>query len=176
MVSSAVIVFDGRITECYFWQCCSSVVTVGFRCFIFQLHGTILGIQWGTRLDRWADFFLGCVSPEMSFLFKSSATAWGRDDYFCLCTSWRTDWSTLPFGLEKGSCTWRYWLWISLRNSKNVYTLHFSGFHVPLWICTAKLFGVRFLGEVLLNLYIGDRWQLDWTKRKDVCHGWSVPL
>lgn len=36
MASTAVIVFDGRITECYFWECCSSVVTVEFRCFIFN--------------------------------------------------------------------------------------------------------------------------------------------
>ena len=67
MVSTAVIVFDGRITEFYFWECCSSVVTVEFRCFIFQLHATI-----PEELDSTAGliFSSGMCEPGDEFPFQ----------------------------------------------------------------------------------------------------------
>lgn len=171
MVSTAVIVFDGRITECYFWQCCSSVVSDldsmdglifssdvwAWRSVSFS-NPPLLRLNTKSR-DRHGPFSLTCHQNQF-FLSRISyleevflgciilthrsrlvvETAWGRNDYFCLCTSWRTDWSTLAFCLEKGSWTWRYWLWTI------IIFIHFSGLHVQLWICIAKSF-VKIFGR-----------------------------
>lgn len=47
-----------------------------------------------SRISYLEEVFLGCIIlTQRSRLVVE--TAWGRNDYFCLCTSWRTDWSTL---------------------------------------------------------------------------------
>lgn len=47
-----------------------------------------------SRISYLEEVFLGCIIlTHRSRLVVE--TAWGRNDYFCLCTSWRTDWSTL---------------------------------------------------------------------------------